>query len=319
LAQLARAHYVDGLSKVQIAQGFGLSRFQVARMLQEAMDSGVVTINIEQDSPEAGDQYSDLAKELGLKSVTIVPLPDPDDGGGDSEQDTTPGPDLPLHMGRAALAKVDSIARPGMRIGLSWSRTLDAAAAYTPALPRCTVVQLAGALRLNGPSLSMPGIFERLGQDQAVHLIRLFAPLLVTEAETATDLRALPEITGALEAAESLDLALVSVGAWGKSLSSVWEKCDETVRKRAGEDGAVAEVSGRLIGADGSDVNTIDDRVIAVTRDQLRQARTTVGVAHGPERAAAVRAAAASGLLDELIIDEALASALAPAPDKEDP
>lgn len=298
LARLARAHYLDGLSKVQMAETFGLSRFQVARMLQEAMDAGVVTISVEADAAAADDRDAELATALGLDSVTIVPTP----GSGST--------DIAQVMGRAALSRVESLARPGMRIGLSWSRTLDAAAAYAPAFPRCTVIQLAGALHLKTSPPPMPGIFERLGQDQAVHLIRLPAPLLVTEAETATDLRALPEITDTLEAADDLDLALVSVGAWGESLSSVWEKCEPQVRDRARLDGAVAEVSGRLIGTGGAGVHTIDDRVIAVSRDQLRAARTTVGVAHGPERADAVRAAAAAGLLDHAILDEPLAAEL---------
>jgi DNA-binding transcriptional regulator LsrR (DeoR family) len=317
LARLARAHYLDGLSKVQIAESFGLSRFQVARMLQEAVDAGVVTISIEQDGPESGDRFSDLAHRLGLRSITVVPDTAP--GSPVTGDGSTPtATQLPLQMGRAALARVDALARPGMRIGMSWSRTLDSAAAYAPALPRCTVVQLAGALRLDGPPQQTPGIFERLGQDQAVHVVRLFAPLLVTEAETATDLRALPEITNALEAADDLDLAVVSVGAWAESVSSVWEKCDAAVRTKAAQDGAVAEISGRLLGADGSSVTTIDHRVIAVTRGQLRRARTTVGVAHGAARAAAVEAAAASGMVDELIVDEALATALVARQDEEE-
>lgn len=66
-------------------------------------------------------------------------------------------------------------------------------------------------------------------------------------------------------------------------------------------------MSGRLFAADGTDVTTIDDRVIAVTLDQLRRAATTVGVARGAERARAVRAACAAGILDIAIIDRALA------------
>ena len=66
-------------------------------------------------------------------------------------------------------------------------------------------------------------------------------------------------------------------------------------------------MSGRLFAADGTDVTTIDDRVIAVTLDQLRRATTTVGVARGAERARAVRAACAAGILDIAIIDRALA------------
>lgn len=295
LAQLAREHYVHGQSKVDIGRTHGLSRFQVARLLQEAIDTGVVSISIEADAPEVGGLAERLASTLGLTRAIIVDL----------DSDAEPS----VRMGRAALSFVAGHARPGMRIGLAWSRTLDAAADFTPALPRCTLVQLAGALQLS-PHRPTSGIFTRLGQDPAVNMIRLPAPLLVTEAETAADLTALPEISSALRAADELDLAVVSVAAWVKGQSSVWEKCSQAQRRGGIDDGAVAEVSGRLFAADGTDVPTIDDRVIAVTLDQLRAATMTVGVARGTERAGAVRAACAAGILNAVIVDGDLARAV---------
>src|SRR5699024_901639 len=79
-------------------------------------------------------------------------------------------------------------------------------------------------------------IFTRLGQDHAVSMVRLPAPLLVTEAETAADLRALPEISGTLAAADDLDLAVVSVASWAEGLSSVWEKCTPAQRQSGIDD-----------------------------------------------------------------------------------
>ena len=296
LAQLAREHYVQGASKVELGKAHGLSRFQVARLLQEAVDSGVVTISIEADAAEGDGTAERLAAALGLESAVIVAF----------EHDAEHEVDAAQRMGRAALAYVDRRARPGMRIGLAWSRTLDAAAEFAPALPRCTVVQLAGALQL-GSHRPSAGIFARLGQDAAVTMVRLPAPLLVTEADTAADLGALPEISSALSAADDLDLAVISVAAWAEGQSSVWEKCSPQQRAAGLADGAVAEASGRLFDADGIEVDTIDDRVIAVTLDQLRNATTTVGVARGAQRAEAVRAACAAGILDVAIVDETLA------------
>ncbi|SMY02951.1 DNA-binding transcriptional regulator LsrR, DeoR family [Brevibacterium antiquum CNRZ 918] len=299
LAQLAREHYIQGGSKVELGKAHGLSRFQIARLLQEAVDSGVVTISIEADAAEEDDQAERLAATLGLRSAVIVDL----------EHET----DAAQRMGRAALSYVDHRARPGMRIGLAWSRTLDAAAEFAPALPRCTVVQLAGALQL-GSHRPSSGIFARLGQDAAVTMVRLPAPLLVTEADTTADLSALPEISSALAAADDLDLAVVSVAAWAKEQSSVWEKCSPEQRAAGLADGAVAEASGRLFDSAGAEVDTIDDRVIAVTLEQLRNAATTVGVARGAQRAEAVRAACAAGFLDVAIVDDALAQEILDSP-----
>src|ERR671927_346283 len=45
-AAVARRYYVEDASKVEIAEEYGLSRFQVARLLDRARASGLVTITI---------------------------------------------------------------------------------------------------------------------------------------------------------------------------------------------------------------------------------------------------------------------------------
>src|SRR4051812_42579896 len=45
-ASIARRYYLDGRSKVEIAEEFGLNRFKVARLLEAARESGLVRIEI---------------------------------------------------------------------------------------------------------------------------------------------------------------------------------------------------------------------------------------------------------------------------------
>jgi len=45
-ARVARGYYVDDRSKVELANELGISRFKVARLLDLARDSGIVTIEI---------------------------------------------------------------------------------------------------------------------------------------------------------------------------------------------------------------------------------------------------------------------------------
>ena len=45
-ASIARRYYLDGRSKIEIADEFGLSRFKVARLLDAARESGLVRIEI---------------------------------------------------------------------------------------------------------------------------------------------------------------------------------------------------------------------------------------------------------------------------------
>ena len=45
-AVIARRYYLEGRTRVQIAEEFGISRFKVARELDEALSSGMVEITI---------------------------------------------------------------------------------------------------------------------------------------------------------------------------------------------------------------------------------------------------------------------------------
>ena len=46
LATVARRHFLDGRSKVEIAEEFGVSRFKVARLIDAARERGIVHIEI---------------------------------------------------------------------------------------------------------------------------------------------------------------------------------------------------------------------------------------------------------------------------------
>ena len=50
-ASVARRYYLDGRSKVEIAEEFALSRFKVARLLDDARSSGLVRIEIGHECP----------------------------------------------------------------------------------------------------------------------------------------------------------------------------------------------------------------------------------------------------------------------------
>ena len=47
MGRIARRYYLEGRSKRDIAEEFGLSRFQIARSLRKARDTGLVRITID--------------------------------------------------------------------------------------------------------------------------------------------------------------------------------------------------------------------------------------------------------------------------------
>lgn len=297
MADVARAYYVENRSKVEIAAELGISRFQIARLLESARASGIVTIEVHDPRVPLSPREQLLADRLGVSTVRIV---------GDA-----PAPEL--HVERVGGAVLDQLAetiRAGMTVGLSWSRTLDTAAHLLAALPPCTVVQLTGAYETAGGG-TFRRLLAQLDRRSGVTTCPLFAPLVVDRAETAADLRRQPVVADALERANALDVAAVSIGAWRPGESAIWEKVAPSTREACTAAGAVAEFSGLFLGADGHSVRTpLDGRIIGVTLPQLRSARHVIGFATGTARAEAVVAAARSSIFSSLVLDVDLAQAV---------
>ena len=298
LAEVAREYYFGGRSKTEIAKDFALSRFSIARMLDDARTFGVVNIEIRDPSAWSSASGEQIASFLGVQSVQVVAT-DPSDASEGAER-----------LGRAVFHVLRQLIRPNMTLGISWSRTLELSANFIPELPPCDIVQLAGAVQglRAGNLLKM---ITEVGQSPGIHTWPIFAPLVVDEAPTARDLKRQPEIAETLQKADSLDLAVVAIGAWSPGESTVWDKVSTTDRASGTAAGAVAEISGRLISSDGVAIHTaLDDRIIGVTIDQLARAQRVIAVAHGAGRVNAVRAAVRAGIVDRLVVDSALGEAL---------
>lgn len=296
---VARRYYWDDESKVHIGQQLGISRFQVARILQEARRSGLVRIEIGSPGHIDEERSKQVADRLGIERALVV----------ESDPSST---QLTFDLvGTALAAELETQVTAGQTVGVAWSRAAPAMARALENLERCTVVQLSGAIY---PPSGLPGSVEvtrdiAAACDGTAHI--LYAPLVVPDSETATGLRRQPEIAATLSQANDLDLAVLSVGAWVPGSSAVYDLLNDDELQNLPPTDIRGEVSGRLFNADGRAVpNPLDDRVVGASLDQLRSARTIVTTGVGAERRDATVAVARAGLIHTVIIDIDLAEAL---------
>src|SRR6266536_3153736 len=112
-ASVARRYYVDGLSKVEIADEFRLSRFKVARLLSAARTSGLVRIEIGYPGVIDVNLSGRLQSAFGLTHAVVVDTPDGDDS-------------LRRHLGKAAAELLTEIVTPDDVLGLAWARSVSA-------------------------------------------------------------------------------------------------------------------------------------------------------------------------------------------------
>lgn len=294
--KVARLYYLEDLSKVAIADQTGLSRFQVARLLQLARQSGAVHIEVGDPGAIDRELSASLQAAFGLRRALVV---------------TSTALSPVKEIGRTLAGLLSEIVQPGDVVGLTWSRALSSMASQLERLQPCTVVQLAGHLTPAGDYLGSVEIVRRVAEVTQGVAYPIYAPMLVADEVTASSLRQQAEIAEAFAFFDRLDLAVVSVGAWAPSSSTIFDAVSEVERRLAGATGVVGEISGRLFDAGGRLVNDVlGDRVIGISLEQLMRTPEIVATSYGAYRGEATLVALQGGYITTLVADQSLARVL---------
>lgn len=295
LALVARRYFVEDRTKLDIARELGLSRFKVARLLDQARDSGVVTITVTEPDPIDHELSTRLRDHFGLREAVVV------------RADEAASREI---VGAAAAHWLERSLSQGEILGLGWGRTLASMVDAIRSMPAVTVVQLCGSVGSHFTG-SPVELVRQTALASGGRAYPVYAPLLVDNAETAAALRRQPDIAAALAQYDSVTTAVLSVGSWDPPSSQLREWMDPIEREELLRRGVRAEISALFLGDDGELVGLdYAERCLSITAEQLRRVPQVAAVAGGANKARAVRAAAAARLLTVIVTDVALAEAV---------
>ena len=298
-ASVARRYYLDGRSKVEIAEEFSLSRFKVARLLDDARSSGLVRIEIGHPGVVDVELSARLMEALALRHCVVTDTPD--------DHPAT----LREHLGAAAAELLTEIVTPDDVLGLSWARSVSAMAGALRVLAPVPVVQLTGALARPGADDSSIELVREVARVAGGPAYYFYAPMAVPDPTTARALRGQPEVARAFGLIRSVTKAVAGVGAWEAEQSTLYDATSEAERIELGRVGVCAEVSGVLIDDGGKPVPApLTERMIGITAAQMRAVPEVIGIVYGLAKTRAVLAAVRGGYVDSLVTHSTLASAL---------
>jgi DNA-binding transcriptional regulator LsrR (DeoR family) len=298
-ASVARRYYLDGRSKVEIAEEFALSRFKVARLLDDARSSGLVRIEIGHPGVVDVELSARLMEALGLTHCVVTDTPD--------DHPAT----LREHLGAAAAELLTEIVTPDDVLGLSWARSVSAMAAELRVLAPVPVVQLTGALARPGADDSSIELVREVARVGGGPAYFFYAPMAVSDPVTARALRGQPEVARAFGLIGSVTKAVAGVGAWEPEQSTLYDATGEAECDELRAAGVCAEVSGVLIDDTGEPVSApLTERMIGITAAQMRAIPEVIGIVYGLAKARAVSAAVRGGYVDSLVTHSTLATAL---------
>ena len=305
VAWAAWLYYVDMLTQNDIAEALRVSRATVVKLLQEARESGAVSIRINNEANARTEASRALSRRFGLQATHIIP-----------ELDGAP---LTPRLGAAGARVLCDLIEPDDVIGVAWGRTVYAIATTMgkPARPGpFTVVQLYGSSSAEAADFSPELCSSILATRIGARCANLFAPAVLSSGELRDRLVAEPMIVDQFRLIQSCRRVLLGVGELGPTgavrvsgLTSQ-DTIDDYVAR-----GAVGVLLGRFIDRDGRPVaGELDSRMVGVTLQDLKTLPNRLCVGGGTEKVEALRAALVGGYVNRLVTDLATARQLMSSP-----
>ncbi|WP_101697112.1 sugar-binding transcriptional regulator [Clostridium minihomine] len=286
-------YYVENMTQQKISERLGISRMRVIKLLEKARQDGVIQFKIHPDKVHRMELERQLSETWGLKDTFVVPTPP------DTE-------DVNKTIAQAASMYLSDRISPNSFINMGYGDTLSRVLNHLATLSEfpVSVVSLTGGVNYYLPN-AQSHIFNA-----KLHLLP--APLLVSSPEMVKAMMQEPSVTEIMRMVKLASLTLVGIGGMSDNATilknGIVSKNDFFYLSMRG---AVGDVLSHFFDKEGNLVHTgIEDRLISTPLDTLRQLDNVVGVAAGPTKVEAIRAALRGKYLDTLITDEETARAL---------
>lgn len=304
MTKVATMYYERNLRQTDIASQLDLSQATVSRLLKRALQEHIVRISVTTPMGCYPELEKALEEQYGLKGAIVT------DAGSSRDERLR-------NVGAAAAYYLETTIRDGEIIGISsWSESLLATANAMQPLMRSVsahVVQILGGIGNPSAEKHAVQLTQRLARLVHGEATLLSAPGVVGSTETRDILVADPFVSEAIQAFDDITLALVGIGTVEPSqlLASSGNVFSEEELNSLRANRAVGDVCLRFFDEYGQPVDSpLNDRVIGMSLEQLKQVKRTVGIASGKRKFQAIRAALRGGWIHVLVTDQQTAEQL---------
>ncbi len=302
LADISEAFYIDGLTQKEIGEKFGFARPSISRLLAEARDIGVVSIEINRLF-ENDDKLSTLiAKKFDIENIHVAILP----------QKTQK--QLKDNFGFFAANILYDLLKPhsllGITLGSTVSSVVDGLCRLDPISLK--IIQLCGSTGTDSSKLDAHAIVEKLSRSYGVDAVYLHAPYVVQSQKIRDYLLQNQSNQKSIEWGYKTDIALVGAGTLNIEDSSLFRGHHITIEhlESLKKLGAIGDVGGFNINAEGEFIEGGDYWRTGVDFKGFMKIKRRVCVAMGEYKALQIEAALKGKIITDLIIDQATAKKL---------
>lgn len=304
LSKVSKLYYEQNLTQQVIAERLHLSRPKVSRLLQQAVEEGIVQITVLSPPGVYAALEQTIEERYGLQEAVVVEV----------ERGLSASA-VSREVGIAAAEYLQRTLQEGDTIGISWGTTLNAMVSAMRGTEAADlhVIQIIGGLGPPESEIHATDLCRRLARLLNSRLTLIPAPGVVDSLQARDALLADSHVQAAFDLFPRLNVAYVGIGAPGPE--SLLRTHNSIVRPSEYDTlfrlGAVGDIALRFFDEQGQPVRSdLDERVIGISLEQLKHVERVVGVAGGMQKLNVVRAALNGGLIDVLITDQELAQHL---------
>ncbi len=299
LVKIAHMYYEDGATQAEIAEALGVSRPLISKYLAKAKDLGIVQIHIQDEMvhPYAALENA-LEKKYHLREVII-----PECG----EQS------IKRTLGAATGDYLLRIVKKNQIIGVSSGTTLYEVANEMPKanLAPLTVVPLVGGMvdeRLDIHSNQIAvQIASRLGAEYKL----LHAPVVVDSPEAKSLFLQQSSIADIFSLGRQADIAIVGIGGPPEHSTMVRNHMGKNYKTELSHSDVIGDICYNFINSQGEASSVSwNERVIALSLEDLKRIPIVISVAFGEEKLAAIHGALHGQLVHVFVTDHLTAEGL---------
>lgn len=294
-------YYVAGNTQDEIARKLGVSRQSAQRLVSLAVSERLVKVRLDHPIAHCMELSHALTEKYGLVSCEVVPS-DP----------AAPGLLTGVAIAGAAEMERHLKSKEPQIIAMGTGRALRACVGQLPAMdcPQHRIVSRLGNMMSDG-SATPYNVVIRLAERVNARHYPMPLPVLARSAEELQVLHSQEPVHNTLELCRQADVTFVGVGQIDMTAPLVMDGFmtpQEVNALKAAN--IVGEITSWVYDADGNLAQGgYNDRVASAPLMQAGD-KPVIGVANGPAKVAAIRAALRGRLINGLITDEATAEGI---------
>ncbi|MEI8200834.1 MAG: sugar-binding transcriptional regulator [Eubacteriales bacterium] len=298
MINISKLYYENNYDQKMIAKKLNLSRPYVSKLLTQAKEEGLVTVQVHAPNEYETSLESEVRMRFGLRKVIVVP---------DGLIANTVN-----RIAVEAAKYLNSIIKDNDIISVSWGSTLykfSLNLAPRSDLKNISVVQGSGGISQISKNIYAAEIPKKIADAFGGIPYILPLPAIVDKKETRDMIIKDSNIAQIMELSRRANIAIFTMGYFGKECALARAGyLSENEILQLEMNGAVGDIFTRLITSEGEICDAdLDNRTIAIEFDDLKKKDYRIGVACGSEKERGVIGAIKGGLCNVLITDETTA------------